>query len=241
MGVRLTKEMIEGAKYTEEMYGVPSSVTLAQIILESGGSYDGGLSGLAYNYNNLFGVTAGSSWNGETITLSNKAGNDTQTYRVYDSITESIIDHAIVLNKDRYTQYTSKAKNVNEYVVGIAKGGYATDPNYSDKVLNVISKNNLTAYDGVSWVGKSGNIIPTMSMDAPTEGSDKVKDFLNDATAELQGNENGTNLKWWGDLIVVILCVLLIGLGIIFFLSAFNGISKPPFFNKLNKFKKVVE
>ena len=79
MGVTLTQEMIKGAQESEQKYGVPASVTLAQIMQESGGTNKGGLSTLAYKYNNLFGVTAGSSWSGQTVTMSNKAGTDTKT------------------------------------------------------------------------------------------------------------------------------------------------------------------
>ena len=45
-------------------------------------------------------------------------------------------------------------------------------------------------------------------------------------SSEKDSNDSETNadLKWWGDLIIVILCVLLIGLAVIFFLSAFNDV-----------------
>lgn len=227
MAVKLTKEMIEGAKKTEEEYGIPSSVTLAQIIQESSGSYEGGLSGLAYKYNNLFGVTKGSSWTGETVTMSNKAGTDTKTYRVYSSVIDSIVDHAKVLLKSRYTQYTGKATTVDEYIDGIAKGGYAEDPNYASNLKSVIKSYNLTAYDGTSWKGKSGKLT-----------SDDVDDV--DGTGDNSETSKDSDLKWWGDIVIVVLCILLIGLGILFFLSAFNGIAKPSFIKKAETLKKAV-
>lgn len=230
MGVTLTKEMIDGAKHTEEQYGIPSSVTLAQIMLESGGSYEGGLSGLAYNYNNLFGVTAGSSWTGETVVMSNKAGTDTKTYRVYDNIEDSIVDHARVLLNSRYTQYTGNAQTVSEYVDGVAKGGYAEDPNYASKLKSMISKYNLTAYDGNSWQGKSGKLS--------TSDVESVTSSTHNST--LSTSET-SDLKWWGDIVVVVLAVLLIGLAIVFFISAFNGVKAPTSFNVgKNLTKKVV-
>lgn len=211
MGVKLTKAMIDGAKRTEELYGIPSSVTLGQIMLESGGSYEGGLSGLAYKYNNLFGVTAGDSWKGETVKMSNKAGTDTKTYRVYSSINESINDHGLVLSNGRYTKYTKKAKTVDEFVEGIAKGGYAEAPNYAEMLKSVIKNNNLTAYDGDTWQGKQSPSSPdTPRHDTPVG----------------EGQEE-TDLKWWGDLIVVVLTVLLVGVALFFFLSAFGGVQIP--------------
>lgn len=210
MGVVLTNEMIKSAQETERLYGVPASVTLGQIMLESGGSNKGGLSGLAYNYNNLFGVTAGSSWTGQTVTMSNKDGTDTKTYRVYNSIQDSINDHAQVLLNDRYTQYTSHARTAYEYASGVANGGYAEDKNYALKLQNIMRSNNLTKYD-------NGNTIV---------GNDNTdnREIYGDQVGHVAG-ETTDSLKWWGDLIVVIMTVLLIILAIVFFISAFSNMS----------------
>ena len=224
MSVKLTKEMIDTAKETEESYGIPSSITLGQIMLESGGSYEGGLSGLAWKYNNLFGITKGSSWHGETVVMSAKGGRDTKEYRVYDSKHDSIIDHAKVLLNSRYTQYTKNAKTVSEYAEGIAKGGYATDKSYADKLKAVIKDNNLTAYDGDSWIGKSGKL-----------SSDDVEE------TESNNDIKEKDLKLYGDIIVIVLCVLLIGLAVIFFLYAFSGGKIPTPISKAKAVKKMVK
>lgn len=200
MGVALTQDIINAAQATEKKYGVPASVTLAQVMLESGGSNPGGLSGLAYNYNNYFGVTAGGSWTGKTVTMSNKAGNDTKTYRVYDSAEQSFDDHAKVLQNDRYTKYTKTAKTVEEYVDGVAKGGYAEDKGYADKLKNLIATNRLTQYDG-TW---------TSSM--PVVDGEKPKD-----------TEDSPDLKWWGDIILLVIIVLVAILGVVFFISSFSS------------------
>lgn len=222
MSVKLTKEMISASKKTEEAYGIPSSITLGQIMLESGGSYDGGLSGLAWKYNNLFGITKG-SWKGETVTMSAQGGRDTKEYRVYGSKTDSIIDHAKVLLNSRYTKYTKNAQTVSEYADGIAKGGYATDPDYASKLMAVIKSNNLTAYDGDRWQGKSGKLT-----------TNDIEDISGD-------DSNETDLKWYGDLIVIVLCVLLLGLAVIFFISAFSGLKLPTPVSKVKKMTKKVK
>ena len=55
MAIQLTSEMIQAAQQNEKKYGVPASITLGQIILESSGSYEGGMSKLAAKAKNLFG------------------------------------------------------------------------------------------------------------------------------------------------------------------------------------------
>lgn len=152
MGVQLTQEMIEGAQKAQEKYGVPASVTLGQILLESGGSNPGGLSDLAYKENNLFGIKAGSSWKGETAqykTTEYKNGvavKETATFRKYDSIADSIDDHGKLLSSDLYTSATKGKVTIAEYVTAMS-GVYATDPNYASTLIGIISDNNLTQYD----------------------------------------------------------------------------------------------
>lgn len=208
MGVTLTQEMINGAIASEKKYGVPASITLGQIMLESGGSNAGGLSGLAYNYNNLFGVTAGSSWTGKTVYMTNKNGTDGQNYRVYDSVEQSIDDHGKLLASDRYTKYTSNAKNISEYASAIKQAGYATDPNYATKLTSIIRQNGLTKYDGQT---------------AYSIGEDGSLGVGFDGTTLVTNVDESTDLKWWGDIIVIVLSVLLIGLAVVFFVLSFNG------------------
>ena len=199
MGVQLTDEMISGAIATQQKYGVPASITLGQIMLESGGSNQGGLSTLAFKYNNLFGVTKG-SWTGETVYMTNKNGTDGKTYRVYSSVSESIEDHAKVLLNDRYTKYTSTASNYVEYAQGIAKGGYAEDTNYANKLISIISSNNLDQYDNGTYTGGT--------------------------TSNL--NKNTTKLGLVGTVVRIVMILLVVLLGIIFLGLSFNTLGINP-------------
>lgn len=201
MSVQLTTEMIDAAQTSQEKFGIPASITLGQLMLESGGTYEGGLSELAYKFKNFFGITKGSNWDGETVTLSNKNGSDTQEYRVYNSVEASILDHSRVLLNSRYTNLTKDAKSITEYANAIQEGGYATDPNYASKLLKVIRDNNLTVYDSENWQGKSGNFSVE--------------------NVETEENEE-TEVKFWGDILITIFAVLLIILAIIFFIQAFS-------------------
>ncbi|MGE2624250.1 glycoside hydrolase family 73 protein, partial [Escherichia coli] len=128
MGVDI-RPFIADAQRIERQTGIPASITLGQIILESGGKYPGGLSGLAYEHKNLFGIkgkgTAGSAnmWSKEY----DAAGNRVSGFRKYNTFGESLDDHTRVLQLDRYTKYFKDAKTVEDFARGLQKGGYATD------------------------------------------------------------------------------------------------------------------
>lgn len=210
--IKLTDEMIAGAQNTEKKYGVPASVTLAQMIQESSGSYSGGMSGLAYKYNNLFGITAGSSWTGNTVTMSNQNGSDTKTYRVYNSIAESIDDHGKLLTNERYTKNTKNAKTVDDYVNGVAAGGYAEDPNYAKSLIKLINDHDLNKYNTGDW--NSGKTNNSDANNKPDKNTSNMPDTKYEYTAP--------ELKWYGDLIVMVITILVIILCLIFFIQAFN-------------------
>lgn len=156
MAVKLTDEMIQAAKLNEEKYGTPASITLGQIILESSGSYSGGVSGLAFKSKNLFGMkgtgTAGSYYVNTTEYGKDGYYTTKAKFRKYNNYAESIADHGRLLATENYASKTAGAKSVEEYARGIQAGGYATDPKYAEKLISVINSNDLKKYDGGGWV-----------------------------------------------------------------------------------------
>lgn len=168
----LTSEMIMAAIDNEQKYKVPASITLAQIILESSGNYPGGLSLLAYECNNLFGMKgigpAGTKYydtkediNGSLVTVS--AG-----FRKYHNVAESIDEHGILLSSPHYKSYTKEAKTPEDFARAIKQAGYATDRNYAEKLISIMSSYNLyQVNNGGIQIGDgkvTGNFIfPTVS------------------------------------------------------------------------------
>lgn len=149
MAVQFTSEMINAAIATEKQTGVPASITLGQLVLESGYSSPSNLSTLAKEYNNYFGVKAIGGWTGGTTPyMTNSKGQDGAVYRAYNSVTEGFTDHAKILQAERYQKYFREAKSIEDYAWGLQKGGYATAPNYATSLISVIKSNNLTQYDG---------------------------------------------------------------------------------------------
>ena len=145
MAVQLTNEMILGAQETERITGVPSSITLAQIIEESSGKYEGGLSYLAYKGNNLFGVKSFSN-SDEKIYVRNSDG--LVAWKKYETQYDSIVDHARILTNDRYKNLYQNASSVSDYAQALQDGGYAgSSTTYANKLMNHIEKYNLNQYN----------------------------------------------------------------------------------------------
>ena len=193
MAVTLTQDMLNGAKETQTKYGIPASITLGQIMLESSGSNAGGLSKLASDYNNLFGIKANpnNQYQSDTVVMSNKAGKDTGTYAVFETQSDSILEHARILNLDRYTSKVTTG-TYQDWAKALQSGGYATDSKYSEKLISVIEENNLSQYD-------TGE------------------------TATIQYNTNEDNLNIFGDIAVIVFVVLLLVIGVFLFVGAFTG------------------
>ena len=128
-----------------EMYrsGVPASITLAQGLLESG--Y--GRSELALKSNNHFGIKCHNGWQGGKVYHDDDAKGE--CFRKYDTPEESYRDHSDFLRyRDRYKfLFDYKTTDYKSWAYGLKKAGYATDPNYPRKLINLIEEYELHQYD----------------------------------------------------------------------------------------------
>lgn len=126
----------------QEQFGIPASITLAQGLLESAA----GRSTLATQGNNHFGIKCHLDWTGPTMLRDDDAPDE--CFRVYKNASESFTDHSKFLCKRRYqplfehdvTDYASWAR-------GLKACGYATDPNYADRLIAIIERYGLSSYD----------------------------------------------------------------------------------------------
>lgn len=125
-------------------YGIPASVTLAQMGFES--SF--GTSKLAKESNNFFGIKKGSSWTGP-VSYHLDDHQYKEAFRVYPSAKASVDDHSKVLLQERYQRYCS-AKSPLDYrgwAYGIAQGGYASSETYAADLIGEIEHYHLEKYD----------------------------------------------------------------------------------------------
>jgi len=129
----------------EEMlqYGIPASITLAQGILESGA----GRGELTSKANNHFGIKCHTGWKGERVYHDDDESQE--CFRKYKDAKYSFRDHSLFLTeRSRYQDLFKLKKNDYEgWAKGLRKAGYATDPKYPTKLINIIKKYNLEAYD----------------------------------------------------------------------------------------------
>ncbi|NVY96708.1 glycoside hydrolase family 73 protein [Lactobacillus sp. DCY120] len=133
-------------------YNVLPSITIAQAILES----DWGTSQLASQYHNLFGVKSDDPQNSQVLkTKEYRQGQWLEidaSFRVYPNFAASIEAHNQLLtqgtswNTDQYQQVL-QADNYVQAARSLQKAGYATDPNYAQKLINLIKKYQLDSYD----------------------------------------------------------------------------------------------
>ena len=127
-------------------YGIPASITLAQGILESGV----GKSRLAVEANNHFGIKCHNDWTGETIT--HDVDRRRECFRKYDDAEESFIDHSQFLkSKARYSfLFELDRRDYKGWAKGLKQAGYATDKNYSDRLVTLIEDLELYRFDDMA-------------------------------------------------------------------------------------------
>ena len=126
----------------QEEFGIPASITLAQGILES----SAGRSTLAKEGNNHFGIKCHKEWQGETMLRDDDAPDE--CFRVYESPEESFHDHSLFLKRARYSSlFDLEPTDYASWARGLRACGYATDPNYADRLITIIEKYSLYSYD----------------------------------------------------------------------------------------------
>ena len=139
----------EIAKEEMVQYGIPASITLAQGILESGA----GRSALSKKSNNHFGIKCHKGWTGQRVFHDDDELQE--CFRKYKDPKYSFRDHSLFLTqRTRYEGLFAYKKNdYKSWAKGLRKAGYATDPKYPQKLINIIETYQLYSYD-VEVLGK---------------------------------------------------------------------------------------
>jgi len=130
--------------------GVNPLGMLAQAALETGWGQRMPRNADGSSTHNLFGIKAGDEWTGARAAADSMEVIDgvatprRSTFRAYGSIEESVNDFANLLkNSPRYRDVLAAGANAAGYVAGMAKSGYATDPDYGNKLNQILGSDTL--------------------------------------------------------------------------------------------------
>lgn len=94
--------------------------------------------------NNLFGIKASAAWTGASVNSGTQefqngvASNTTAQFKAYATPTQSFQDYvALLRNNPRYAAALNTGSDVQAFAAGLQRGGYATDPEYANKIAAV--------------------------------------------------------------------------------------------------------
>lgn len=146
------QQYADEAMASQRNYGIPASIKLAQGLLESGA----GQSELARKSNNHFGIKC-HNWSGQTTTHDDDARGE--CFRKYNTVLESYNDHSDFLRtRTRYANlFDLSPTDFKGWAHGLKRAGYATDPSYAFKLINIIELYELHKYDLQAGNSKPGN------------------------------------------------------------------------------------
>lgn len=144
----------EGVMKTGKESGMLPSVVVAQAALES----NWGRSELSSKYNNLFGIKADTSWEGERINIATTENYDTRVkedFRIYKSKSDSIVDFGRFMKENpRYKKAgVFDMRTYKSQIKAVENAGYSTvkdkDGNeiYAEYIIDIILDNELQILD----------------------------------------------------------------------------------------------
>ncbi|HHB11750.1 MAG TPA: flagellar assembly peptidoglycan hydrolase FlgJ [Chromatiales bacterium] len=132
--------------------GVDPRVLIAQAALETGWGRALPRTPEGRSSHNLFGIKAHGAWRGPVAparSLEFEGGAMVArraAFRVYESYAESFDDYAAFLQHNpRYARALQEAADPERFVRALQRAGYATDPNYAEKVLGILRMEEVQA------------------------------------------------------------------------------------------------
>ncbi|WP_345948282.1 glucosaminidase domain-containing protein [Mucilaginibacter sp. PAMB04274] len=127
------------------------SLMVAQACLES--NY--GQSKLSVLHHNFFGIKANASWKGEVVYYNTTEYINKTKITIKQSFRKYLTREAGFVDRVKFLQINPRyakngvfvSNNPQEQAQAFARAGYATDPLYATKLINIIYQYNLIKYD----------------------------------------------------------------------------------------------
>lgn len=137
----------QAAQSASEASGIPAEFMLAQAALESGWGKREIKTADGQTSYNLFGIKATGQWDGkvaETMTteyINGEKQKRVEKFRAYDSYEAAFHDYAkLISTNPRYQKAMQSTDDAAAYAKALQQGGYATDPNYANKLISVMKR-----------------------------------------------------------------------------------------------------
>lgn len=145
-------KMLPAVRRAANSLGVNPEPLLAQAALETGWGQRMPRNADGSPSYNMFGIKAGEEWSGaraaaDTMEVVNGVATPRRTaFRAYGSIEESVNDFAKLLaSSPRYKEALAAGGDAQAYIAGIGKSGYATDPDYANKLNQILASDTIQA------------------------------------------------------------------------------------------------
>lgn len=142
--VDFIRSLLPGARKAASALGLDPLALIAQAALETGWGKRMIKTATGENSFNLFGIKASRNWQGETAvvdTLEYRQGvakKEQAKFRSYPSAEQSLQDYSrFIAEGVRYQQAVAAAAEPAAYFSELQAAGYATDPNYAQKIMSV--------------------------------------------------------------------------------------------------------
>jgi flagellar protein FlgJ len=140
------QQHLQAAQAAEARTGIQAGFMIGQAAHESGwGRREIRHADGSPSYN-LFGIKAGADWKGpvaQTLTtevIDGRAVKSVARFRAYGSYAESFADYAkLMTSSPRYQAVLAQGRDAGAFASGLQRAGYATDPDYADKLTRVIN------------------------------------------------------------------------------------------------------
>ena len=135
------------AAETAERLGVAPHLVAAHAALESGWGQRPLRGAGGADSNNLFGLKAGAGWQGAVAAATTTeyehgaALKKTERFRSYPDTASAFRDYAsMLIDNPRFQGALNAGQDARAFAAGLARGGYATDPAYADKLGKVAAQ-----------------------------------------------------------------------------------------------------
>lgn len=186
------------------------SVRIAQSILETGG--------VIHAWNNLGGIKVGNGvtndyWQGKAVVkgtweyVDNRSVETQAAFRAYESIYHYYKDQDILLSSERYER-VRQARTPEQQARMLQAAGYATDPEYANKLISLIRQHHLGRYDELGKPQplpskfRSATVVPIIHQGQVLAGG-YLQDGVTWIPARRIGEALGAKIGWTGSKVTV--------------------------------------